>query len=299
MRFSRDAVEQYMNMKRMEQVFEEDRKRLQTGYRVFVSYSSVDEAIARQICSILSNEGIEHFFDRKDIHWGQEVTKGVSTGLQACTHLIVVVSPASLKSNWVAFEIGQAAALGKVILPFLLHPALDVPEFIRQYHYKLQVSEIREFFQTPAIDPTEIEKLYKIVMSRLPTDLEDYSYCAEESTPERHVWRSKSAMHARGDPEVLHGRIVLTGCGVGTKVAVDAYRAQVGNEARWHDFHNISYAESENSIVAEDQCLILEWDGNTRQSDHNWAASPAFWKGIVDLLYARLPSKAGGVAFGA
>jgi len=96
MRFSREAVNQYMNLKAVEQAFEKDRKRLQTGYRVFVSYSSIDEAAAQNICGILSELGIEFFFDRKDIHWGQEVVPGVSGGLRSSTHLIVVVSPASL-----------------------------------------------------------------------------------------------------------------------------------------------------------------------------------------------------------
>jgi len=39
-----------------------------------------------------------------------------------------VISPASLKSQWVAFEIGQAKALGKRLLPLLTHASLDVPE---------------------------------------------------------------------------------------------------------------------------------------------------------------------------
>jgi hypothetical protein len=280
-----------MNLKMMEQAFEEDRKRLQTGYRVFVSYSSIDEQVAQSICGILTELGIEFFFDRKDIHWGQEVVPGISGGLRSCTHLIVVVSPASLKSSWVSFEIGQATAFGKTILPFLLHPLLDVPDFIRQYHYKTRLDEIRDFFSNPLIDQDELEKLYGIVMSRLP-EIRDYSYCAEESTPETDIWRTNSAMRSPwGGDNCLYGRIEITGSGQDASVKIDCYREKRDREAGWHDRHTIIYDSAQQSIMATDRCEVLEYAGRCTDRGHTWVASATFWIRIVEMLRSRLPTK--------
>jgi hypothetical protein len=115
--------------------------------KAFISYSSVDAKLARRVAKVLKTLGVEHFLDSKDVQWGDRITDAVRDGIASCTDLIVIVSPASVKSQWVLFEIGQASALGKRILMLLTHPAVEVPSFISQYHHKSRVADVEKHFQ--------------------------------------------------------------------------------------------------------------------------------------------------------
>ena len=48
------------------------------------------------------------FLDKKSIEPGQAITEEVTKALVECVAMIVVVSPASLQSQWVPYEIGHA-----------------------------------------------------------------------------------------------------------------------------------------------------------------------------------------------
>lgn len=128
--------------------------------KVFISYSSVDDGIARQLTEALDEINIQYFFDRKDVEWGDDVTGRITSGLAECAALIVVISPASLKSQWVPFEIGHASGLGKKILPFLTHPSLDVPGYLQRFHHKTSLAEVKTYLRTlfhPSVPPTKEE----------------------------------------------------------------------------------------------------------------------------------------------
>jgi hypothetical protein len=114
--------------------------------KVFISYSSVDEPLAKEIEGTLEAAGISAFRDKKDIDWGDDVLERVAKGLTDCSAVVVIVSPASLKSQWVPFEVGHAMALGKKVLPFLAHPSIDVPDFLRKLNHKQRVEDVRAYF---------------------------------------------------------------------------------------------------------------------------------------------------------
>jgi hypothetical protein len=86
-------------------------------------------------------------FSVRDIKWGEEITKKVADGLRTCSALIVILSPGSLKSQWVPFEVGQATALGKKVLPYLTHPALEVPLFLKHLNHKTDLDDVRAYFR--------------------------------------------------------------------------------------------------------------------------------------------------------
>lgn len=89
--------------------------------RVFISHSSRDKWIARQIASELEGRGIDAFLDEKDIATGDSIEKTVKTELAGCDELLIIFSPASLRSPWVLIEVGGAQALGKRLVPILHH----------------------------------------------------------------------------------------------------------------------------------------------------------------------------------
>ncbi len=39
-------------------------------------------------------------------------------------------------------------ALGKKVLPFLAHPSIDVPDFLRKLNHKMKVEDVRAYFAT-------------------------------------------------------------------------------------------------------------------------------------------------------
>ena len=98
--------------------------------KAFISYAGDDRGVARRIARLLETIGVDYFLDEKHIRLGDSITEEVRRGVESSDVLLVVISPASLKSPWGPFEIGHANALGKRVIPYLTHPRLDTPPFL-------------------------------------------------------------------------------------------------------------------------------------------------------------------------
>lgn len=114
--------------------------------KVFISYSHIDTSIANDLASILKELNIDYFLDSKDINWGNSISTMVQGGLDKCSAILVIVSPASLDSHWVPYEIGHVSALRKLILPYLTHPSLKVPQYISSLSYVTNTKEVKDYF---------------------------------------------------------------------------------------------------------------------------------------------------------
>lgn len=113
---------------------------------VFISYSHSDSAVADTLVSALDRLGIETFRDIKNIEWGQALSEAVPHGLKSASAILVILSPGSIKSQWVAYEIGFGIGTRKRILPYLTHRDLDRPGFIGDLVYVTNVDDVRDFF---------------------------------------------------------------------------------------------------------------------------------------------------------
>lgn len=113
---------------------------------VFMSYSHEDSQVADELGALLEELGIDYFRDVKDIKLGEPLTSKVRSEIDACVAVLVIVSPASLKSHWVPYEIGRGGGREKTILPYLTHPSLDVPDYIRELKYATSVDQLRRYF---------------------------------------------------------------------------------------------------------------------------------------------------------
>lgn len=113
---------------------------------VFISYSHVDFEDAEAIAQVLSEQQVDFFRDVKDIEWGDAISSEVRAALEEAAAVLVILSPASLKSYWVHYEIGYASALRKRVLPYLTHPSLDTPGYIRDLKYFTTIEQIHECF---------------------------------------------------------------------------------------------------------------------------------------------------------
>lgn len=101
--------------------------------KVFISHSSHDKWVARQISRLLESAGHDTFLDEKDIRTGDSIDVTIQEHLKDSDDLLLLLSPASIKSHWVFIELGGAKALGKRIIPILLHVgANEVPAVIAQ-----------------------------------------------------------------------------------------------------------------------------------------------------------------------
>lgn len=142
---------------------------------MFVSYSHEDAETAHKVGEECERLRIDHFLDRKDVNWGDSIIDSVSNGLNGCTHLLLILSPASLKSDWVFYEIGRATERGMPILPFLTHKAIDLPLFLKNTEHVDGLERLKNNLKdlaTKAQDKTEAirEQLLKVpkVIETLP-----------------------------------------------------------------------------------------------------------------------------------
>lgn len=63
--------------------------------------------------------GAECWLDEKDLAGGDVIVEDIIRGIEACHEAIILISPNSVKSQWVPFEIGGARAQRKRVTPVL------------------------------------------------------------------------------------------------------------------------------------------------------------------------------------
>lgn len=99
--------------------------------KIFISHSSKDKWAARRISQDLIAIGAETFLDEKDIQTGESIDTSIKDNLKSCDEFLIILSPASIKSEWVLIELGGALALEKNVVPILLYVgANELPKII-------------------------------------------------------------------------------------------------------------------------------------------------------------------------
>jgi hypothetical protein len=167
---------------------------------VFISYSSRDTEVAQKIYNHLSSfDRIKPMLDRIDISPGDQIVEKVTKMIRSAAKLVVLISPSSIRSSWVAFELNAAlyqhlTQRGRSnVIPVLVEPIAELPA---EFH----VIDDLEYVSFTAGDPEDIA-LQAIVSAILaehaqPIKLhEDHAKAraAESRVPEQYV-RLKSAL---------------------------------------------------------------------------------------------------------
>lgn len=107
---------------------------------VFLSHQKADRDVCRQIANYLKAADIDVYFDEEDndlkdalqVQNPHLVTKAICKGITNSTHMLCVVSPSTLNSRWVPFEVGYGydqIYLGVLTLKGITDAAL--PEYIK------------------------------------------------------------------------------------------------------------------------------------------------------------------------
>lgn len=101
---------------------------------VFLSYCTRDTSTAENMASKLRQHNIRVFLAHQTISIGPRWELQVLEAAQACRLAVLLVSPQSLVSDWVRYEIGAFWGLGKHVAPVLMDVQVhQLPELIRQY----------------------------------------------------------------------------------------------------------------------------------------------------------------------
>jgi len=121
---------------------------------VFISHQQKDKEAAKKIADYLITAGIDVYFDDYDkdlkIHHQSNnpkaVTDAIRTGINNSSHMLVVVSPNTLYSTWVPFEIGYGYDKTDIFVTCLKGiPTGGLPEYIRTAKVVRDIYDINIF----------------------------------------------------------------------------------------------------------------------------------------------------------
>jgi hypothetical protein len=92
---------------------------LPVSYTVFVSHSSKDDWVARQVGRCVEASGAEAFLDSSAFQTGDDVDRELKSALLQADELLVILSPEALERPYVWMEIGVAWSRDKRIVGVL------------------------------------------------------------------------------------------------------------------------------------------------------------------------------------
>lgn len=112
--------------------------RTEKSYLVFISHSTKDRWIAKQMAALIEERGREYgvktFLDEKDIAGGDSIPDSIRRNIRECREFVVLLTRYSIDRPWVLIEIGAAWALGKRIVTIIdkVTPE-EMPDIIAPY----------------------------------------------------------------------------------------------------------------------------------------------------------------------
>ncbi|HEY5909971.1 MAG TPA: TIR domain-containing protein [Verrucomicrobiae bacterium] len=108
-------------------------------YEVFLSHNQADKPRVRRLAERLHKAGLRVWFDEWIIQPGDDIYLAIERGLEASRTLVLCLSPAALRSDWVGLErstvlFRDPANAGRRFIPLLLADC-ELPDTLRRYKY--------------------------------------------------------------------------------------------------------------------------------------------------------------------
>jgi len=103
-------------------------------HQIFISYSRKDMDFARKLAADLEKAGYDVWWDITDLHGGDDWVRVIPAAIASSQHVLVVLSPNSIESEWVEKEYTQALSLRKKIIPIML-AATGIPFALNTINY--------------------------------------------------------------------------------------------------------------------------------------------------------------------
>lgn len=102
---------------------------------VFLSYSTADRRVARQILAAKNANKLRIFLAEDSVDPGDKWDLKIKSALRNCQHFWILATPSSLKSEWVISEWSSAWVLKKNIVPILSGCTNSMlPNRLQRYH---------------------------------------------------------------------------------------------------------------------------------------------------------------------
>ena len=171
--------------------------------RLFISYSRGDgREFAEEFERRIAKEDLTSWRDLKDIEGGEDIRAQALKGIEDAEHLVLVLTPRSLESDWVKREYRHAWLRGKRVSPVLGDLSLrmdDLPPWMRR---------------GDVYDPTEPERWNKLVsVLRGPGEARRVPY-APGSLPASYIRRESEFKALKGHVlAAAGGSVALVGSG--------------------------------------------------------------------------------------
>ena len=110
--------------------------------RVFISYSRRNLEFVRRLATDLDQRISGVWFDISDIQAGEVWRQRLLDGIQGCKVFVLVISPESLASKAVMWELNEARKAGKRVIPVIYKTTKMSPE-IGNYINSIQYVDLR------------------------------------------------------------------------------------------------------------------------------------------------------------
>jgi len=116
---------------------------------VFISHSTRDDLIATLVRLALHTRGVSSYADHFDSAAGstRHITRLLVRRINDCTHLLAIITRATITSWWVPFEIGVARQGNRRITTFNRH-RLILPDYLTEWPVLTSYDEFGAFAKT-------------------------------------------------------------------------------------------------------------------------------------------------------
>jgi hypothetical protein len=114
---------------------------------IFVSYALEDSGPAAELMSQLARQPKFQVFTTDKISAGQNWRSKIKKELSQSDYFLVLLSPTSVQSKWVQFELGAAWGLNKFIIPVVT--SQDIVDQIPLEFGNLHVIELKDLEGKP------------------------------------------------------------------------------------------------------------------------------------------------------
>lgn len=106
-------------------------------HRIFISSAAEDREWSSSLSTALREQGVDVFLDQQHIQPGEAWIDSLQDALSNSTHVVVVVTPESTRSSWVAAELGAALAQHKPVASVVSSETstADLPAPLRSRHH--------------------------------------------------------------------------------------------------------------------------------------------------------------------
>lgn len=130
--------------------FRTEFKQALTG--VFISHASEDEVTAEDLAAEFKSQGVSSWLAKRDVEVGSNYAAQIHDAIVGCSHIVVVLSPAAIRSVHVQREMNIALDQEKAILPIAVPGESEFMATLpAEWKYWLGVVQILPYSSAPEV----------------------------------------------------------------------------------------------------------------------------------------------------